>query len=322
MARPKYGKSDAKAAAKELLHGIIPGPTLPINPDGSIDEAGYRHNVRHSVDVIGSPALYINSYYQNFWLLTSDDRKRVLEIALDEVGGRVPIINRCAHQSPHEAIRLALHAQEAGADFISLIIPTFGSDRDILFGFFTMIAKEIELGITIFNTTQAGYSLDPDTFAELAQIPNVCALKNGMPLAHTARIRELVGDEIVVVDPDEENAIENLKAGQQAIFTATNTMYDSATAQPMRTYYEAGLAGDLETARRGFDEMQPIRDVHHRWVLEPWHRDGVCPIATVKFWNGEMGMVGGPAPFPLPQMAEQDKEKLHEELVSVGLVAG
>jgi hypothetical protein len=97
-------------------------------------------------------------------------------------------------------------------------------------------------------------------------------------------------------------------------------MFDTATAQPMRTYFEAGMAGDMEAATRGFHDMAAARDVHHRWVLEPWHQDGLCPIATVKFWQGELGMVGGPAPEPLAQLPDEDKEKLHEELVSVGLV--
>jgi len=185
-----------------------------------------------------------------------------------------------------------------------------------------MVADAIDLGVTIFNTTQAGYSLDPETFAELAEIPNVCALKNGMPLEHTARIRELVGNDIVVVDPDEENALENLRLGQQAIFSATNTMFDTATSQPMRTYFEAGIAGDFESAATGFREMAPARDVHRRWVLDPWHEEGLCPIATVKFWQEELGMVGGPAPEPLGQLPDEDKEKLHEELVSVGLIEG
>jgi 4-hydroxy-tetrahydrodipicolinate synthase len=322
MAIRSYGKAEAKAAAKELLRGIIPGPTLPIDEHGGIDEQGYRHNVRYCIDVIGSTALYINSYYQHFWLLTGAQRRRIFEIAVEEAGGRVPLINRVAHPSPHEAIELAKHAQDAGADFISLVLPQFGGQRDVLFGYFTMIADEIDLGISVFNTQQAGYSLSPETFAELAEIPNVCSLKNGMPLEHTARIRDLVGDSVVVVDPDEENALDNLKAGQQAIFTSTNTMFDTAAAQPMRTYFEAGLDGRLADAERLFHEMQPLRDLHHRWVLEPWHNDGLCPVATVKFWQGELGMVGGPAPAPLPQLSKQDMDDLRAELVSHGLASG
>ena len=67
------------------------------------------------------------------------------------------LVNRCAHASPHEAIALARHSQDLGVDVISLVIPQFGGAHDdVLVGYFAMIAREIDLGITIFNTTQAG----------------------------------------------------------------------------------------------------------------------------------------------------------------------
>ncbi|TDC52795.1 dihydrodipicolinate synthase family protein [Jiangella ureilytica] len=317
----KYGKSEAKAVAREKLRGLIPGPVLPIDADGEMDETAYRHNIRHCLDVVGSEALYINSYYQNYWLLSSAQRRRVLEVAMDEIAGAVPVINRCAHHSPKEAIELAQHAQDLDVDFISLVLPPFGANKDILFGYFQMIARELELGITIFNTSQAGYSISPEWMAELAEIPNICALKNGLDLEHTGRIRELVGDSIVVVDPNEENFLENIRNGQQAIFSGTQLMFDSARAQPLRAYMEAAFAGDLDKAQTMFDDLQPVRDLHHRWVLGPWRSDArVCPVGTVKFWCEQLGMIGGPVPEPLPDLSEAQKKELRSELVAVGLV--
>lgn len=195
MSQAKYLKAEAKSAARELLRGIITALCLPVDEHGEVDEAGLRHDIRHCIDVIRAHGLYVNGYYGHFWLLSSEQRKRVVEIAVDEVAGAVPIINRCAHPSPFEAIELARHSQEIGVDFISLVIPQFGGAHgDILIGYFAMIAREIELGITIFNTDQAGYVLTPEMMARLAEIPNVCALKNGMRLDHTTRIRQLVGD--------------------------------------------------------------------------------------------------------------------------------
>jgi 4-hydroxy-tetrahydrodipicolinate synthase len=319
MSGAKYGKSEAKAVAKEKLRGLIPGPVLPIDSAGNMDETGYRHNLRHCVDVVGSEVLYINSYYQHFWLLTSDERRRVLEIAVDEVGGQIPLINRCAHPSPKEAIALAQHAQDQGADFISLVLPPFGSNKDILFGYFSMIAREIEIGITLFNTAQAGYSISPEWMAELAEIPNVCALKNGMELDHTAKVRELVGDSIVVVDPDEENFLVNLREGQQALYSGTQLMFDGANGQPLRSYMEAAFDGRFEDAEKLFDEMQPLRDVHRKWVLEPWgNAAGLCPVSTVSYWCSLMGMKGGDVPEPLPNLTDADKANLRSDLEAIG----
>lgn len=318
-----YSKHDAKAAARDQLRGIITALCLPVERNGTIDEAAFRSDLRYCVDVLGSHGLYINSYYAHFWLLTSEQRRRVLEIAVDEVAGAVPIINRCAHPSPYEAIELAKHAQATGADFISLVIPQFGgAHEDLLLGYVAMIAREIELGITIFNTDQAGYTLTAEMMARLAEIPNVCALKNGLDLDHTQRIRDLVGDAIVVVDPNEENLLHNMvEGGQQAIYTGTNMMFDSARATPMRDYVEAGLAGDHDKARSLFDEMRPARDLHRKWVLQPWGKMGLCPVSIVKDWSGFMGMTGGPAPEPLPDLLSADrKQQLRHDLVEAGLI--
>ncbi|TDC52780.1 dihydrodipicolinate synthase family protein [Jiangella ureilytica] len=323
MVQAKYGRHEAKDAAKELLRGVITAPCLPVDANGELDEDGWRHDLRHCLDVIQASGLYVNGYYGHFWLLTSEQRRRVVEIAVEEAGGRVPIIARCAHPSPGEAIALAKHAQGLGVDFISLVLPQFGgAHKDALFGYFETIAREIELGITIFNTRQAGYAIAPETMAELAEIPNICALKNGLDMAHTIRIRELVGDSIVVVDPNEENFLVNLtQFGQQAIYTGTNMMFDSATRQPMRDYVQAGLAGRFEEAARGFYELQRLRDLHSAWVLTPWRAKGLCPIATVKLWSHLQGMTGGPVPPAIPALSKTEEDQLRDELAAAGVGA-
>jgi 4-hydroxy-tetrahydrodipicolinate synthase len=322
MSSAKYPKSEAKTVARDVLQGAITAPCLPVHPDGEIDEPGLRHDLRHLIDIVGTSGLYMNGYYGHFWLLTREQRMRVVEIAVEEAAGAVPIIARCAHPSPREAIALAQHAQELGVDFISLVSPQFGgAHRDALLGYFRTIADEIDLGITVFNTVQAGYSISPEMMAELAEIPNICALKNGMSIAHTIRIRELVGDSIVVVDPDEEHFFLNMSQfGQRAIYTGTNAMFDSAKAQPMKDYIAAGLAGDMQLAARRYYDLEPVRAMHRRWILTPWEATGLCPIARVKYWNELLGMTGGPVPAGVPAMSEQEKAAMQADLESVGLI--
>lgn len=325
MPQPKYSKKDAKDVAREKIRGVITAPCTPIDERGEVDEAGLRHDIRYCLDELKIDGLYINGYYAHFWLATSEQRKRVIEIAVEEIDGRVPIINRCAHASPLEAINLAKHCQDLGVDFISLVIPQFGgAHKDILLGYFAMIAEEIELGISIFNTDQAGYNISPELMAELAEIPNVCALKNGLPLEHTNQIRSIVGNSIVVIDPEEERFFVNMSEhGQQAVYGGSNMMMDSHGSTGMLDYVHAGLRGDLDEARRLHDAIQPLRDLHHRWVLEPWWSMGLCPISTIKYWTGLLGMTGGPTPRPLPDLlSEQDKEKLRAEMEEVGLLRG
>jgi 4-hydroxy-tetrahydrodipicolinate synthase len=318
----KYAKGEAKEYAKETLQGVFSAFCMPDTEDGEIDEAGLRSDVRHYIDVIGAAGLYVHGFYGNFWLLTTDERKRALEVVVDEAAGAVPIICRCAHDSPKDTIELMRHAEDLGVDFISLIGPAFAAATpQMVYDYFEYVAANTNLGISVFNTPQTGYAITPELMAKLATIPNVCALKTDIDLVHTIEIRKLVGDDIVVVDPSEENFLLSLAHfGQRAIYTGTNYMFDSAAATPMRDYVQAALAGDLALAAELYYRMQPIRDLHHRWVLEPWKATGRCPIETIKFWTEQLGLTGGPVRAPLPSMPADDKDRLRAEMEAVGLV--
>jgi len=207
----KYTKAEAKEYAKATLQGIFSAFCLPENGDGEIDESGLRHDIQHYLNVIKSGGLYVHGFYGNFWLLTIAERKRVMEIVAEEAGGKLPIICRCAHQSLKETIGLIQHAEAHGADFISLIGPAFGAaSESMIYEYFERVAASTNLGLSIFNTSQAGYVISPQLMARLADIPNVCALKNAVAMSHTIQVRKLVGDSIVVVDPSEENFLISL----------------------------------------------------------------------------------------------------------------
>ena len=318
----KYTKGEAKEYAKAKLRGVFSAFCLPETADGDVDEPGLRNDLRHYIRVIKSHGLYVHGFYGNFWLLTTDERRQVMEIVADENRGALPIICRCAHQSLKETIALIKHAEECGADFISLIGPTFGGASDsIIYEYFERVAATTNLGLSIFNTPQAGYVISPELMARLADIPNVCALKNDIDMAHTIKVRNLVGDRIVVVDPSEENMLVSMSQfGQKVIYTGTQYMYDSARSTPMRDYIEAGLAGDFRLCAELYYRAEPIRELHRRWILGPWKRDGLCPISTIKFWTSQLGLTGGSVRPPLPQFPESARGGLRSEMEAIGLV--
>lgn len=317
----KYRRDEAKDAAKEQLRGIYSAFCLPETEDGTVDEKGLRRDIRHYLDVIKADGLYIHGFYGNFWLLTAAERRRVTEIVVDEVDGAVPLICRCAHASMKETIELVAHAESCGVDFISLIGPPFAAHLDaMVIEYFEHVAASTNLGLSIFNTPQAGYVISPEVMARLADIPNVCALKNDIDMAHTIRVRQLVGDRIVVVDPSEENFLVSMaQFGQKAIYTGTNYMFDSATATPMHDYVHAGLAGDFARMAELYYRMDAIRQVHHKWVLEPWKANGLCPVGTIKRWTEQLGLSGGHVRPPLPVMSDEDAAEMVEDLRAAGL---
>ena len=326
----EYTRDEAVAWAKENMRGrIFPPICLPETPDGVIDEAGLRHNVRHCLDVCRSGGLYINGFYSHWWLQTIEERKRVIEIVTDEVkNDDVVIICRCAHQGLQETIELVKHAESAGAHIISLLPPFFGHGgagaSQVVQNYFAAVAQETNLGLSIFNTRRTGYVLSPEELAHLGEIPNVVALKNTEPLAHTMKVRELAGDDVIVVDPSESNFLINmLHFGQNFIYTPTSFLADSAKSQPLRAYMDAGLQGDAARAAKGFSEMEPIRELIRTGIRDPFEATGHPPVAATKLWTEQLGMKGGRVRPPLPDLTSEEKDALLADLDAVGLrIAG
>lgn len=316
----KYTANEAKDAAREMLEGIWVAYCVPETPSFEIDEAALRRDIRRYIDVLGVGGLYVHGFFGNFWLMTIEERKRVTEISIDEAGGEVPVSIRCAHASLKDAIDLVRHAEASGADLISLVGPAMADGSEAMIrSYVEEIAAATNLGISLFNTEQAGYTMRPEFIAELATIPNVAAIKSGTGEEDTATIRQLVGDSIVVIQPGEKHLLENMREhGQRAIYTGANMMYDNGEVNRMRDYVAAALAGDFDTATRLFGELDPVRQLHEEWITVPWRQRGLCPVARVKYWSEVNGLSGGPARPPLDNLTEEDKAEFRDKLSAIG----
>lgn len=316
MGRAKYSRKEAKDFAKKTIHGIWTAYCVPETPDFEIDEEGLRNDIRRYIDEFGVGGLYVHGFFGNFWLMTMEERKRVTEISIDEAGGKVPVLVRCAHQSLKDAIELIQHAEEAGADLISMVGPHMADgSEEMIINFFTEVAKATNLGISIFNTRQAGYAMSPELMVRLAEIPNIAAFKCGVSVGNTIRTRELVGDSIVVVEPGERHFLTNmLEFGQTAIYTGANMMYDNGKYNPMLDYYKAAMAGDRARAISLYYELEKVRDLHEEWITKPWRQRGLCPVARVKYWSELNGLTGGAVRPPLENLTDVEKAEFRKRL--------
>jgi 4-hydroxy-tetrahydrodipicolinate synthase len=323
MANPKYQRHEAKEFAREKLRGIWTAFIVPETPEFEIDEAALRNDIRRYIDVLGVGGFYVHGFYGNFWLMTMDERKRITEITIDEVAGQIPVLVRCAHQSLKETIELVEHAEHAGADMISLLGPFLADGSEAMItSYIEHVAAATNLGISLFNTSQAGYVMSPELIARLSEIPNFAALKSGGGISNTIRIRELVGEKIVVVEPGEKNLLINmLQFGQKAIFTGANMLYDNGAYNPMHDYVEAALEGDFARATSIFYSLEPTRELYGSWIMKPWKQDRLCPVARVKYWAGLNGLSGGNARPPLENMTDQEKSDFRHLLESTDSAA-
>lgn len=327
---PKYKRNEAKEWALENIRGIYVTMCTAEKFDEDtrefvLDEEGIRNDVNHLINVCKVSGFFLMGLYGNFYAFTVEERKRITEIVADENRGRVPIVCNCEHETLRDTVELMLHAENAGVDLISLTGPRFGGNStsiaEVALEYFQYAASKINIGLIIDNIYYVGYLMSPELMAQCADIPNVSIIKNVAPMAHTIRLRDLVGNKLIVIDPTEENLLVNMvQFGQKAVMNGTAMMYDSANDTPMKDYVDAALCGEYKKAAELYYGMQPLRDVYEKWVRIPWDTNSRMPLPAVKFWSHQLGLTGGPTRPPSLKLSENDREGLLADLKAVGKI--
>ena len=173
-----------------IPHGVIPAVILPFHEDFSIDEISFRSHLRDVVSVSSVSAITINAHSTEVASCTFEEQQRILAIARDEVGTKMPIINGIYAEGSLEAERLAAAAAQGGASALLVFPPgpfTMGHRPEMVIDHFKRIANASELPLIAFqyaSTSPQSYSLE--TLIELLdKVPQVRAIKDWISNPHT-----------------------------------------------------------------------------------------------------------------------------------------
>src|SRR2546423_7535151 len=129
--------------AQYVPHGVIPAVLLPFNEDLSIDEASFRNHLRDVAATPGISAITINAHSTEVASCSFDEQRRVLEIAQDEIGDRLPIVSGIWADGSLEAARIARMAAHGGASALLVFPPapfTLGQSPEMAVAPFKRIA--------------------------------------------------------------------------------------------------------------------------------------------------------------------------------------
>ena len=168
----------------QALRGLCAFPITPADADGRIVEADLRRIlsriVRAQVDSIG-----LLGSTGNYAYLPLDERRRALEITLDAVGGRMPVIVGVGALRTGDAEALARHAREAGAQGLLLAPMTYQPlTPDEIVTHFARVAEAGGLPLVIYNNpTTTRVTMDVALLARLAALPHVAGVKMPLPAA-------------------------------------------------------------------------------------------------------------------------------------------
>jgi 4-hydroxy-tetrahydrodipicolinate synthase len=203
------GAKDARQWARHALHGIGNSLYTPFSgADGDgIDWDAYRTLVRYCVGTLGHPMLWVTSGLAEFWSLTIDERKQLLEVAVEEARAINPdvVIQSCtATLAAKDCLELTQHAQDSGADIVYIQTPMMELHAgEGALNYFRYIADRTDIALGMFNSPSSGYVLTAQEGARIvAEIPAVCATKEGSFRPHQSRLLHELAPDLVIWECD------------------------------------------------------------------------------------------------------------------------
>jgi 4-hydroxy-tetrahydrodipicolinate synthase len=304
---------------KWVPQGVIPAVLLPFNEDLSIDEKSFRAHLSDVAAVEGLSALTINAHSTEVASCSFDEQKRVLAIARDEIGARLPIVHGVYAEGSLEAARIAKMAAEGGASALLVFPPgpfTMGQRPEMAVEHFCRVAGASDLPIIAFQYPLAGGQGYPlETLLRIAEaVPQVRAIKDwcASPQLHERQIRALqsLAPPVNVLTTHSSWLMSSLVSGCDGLLSGSGSVIADLQARLFR----AVRANDLAKAREINERIWPTAEAFYS---EPWvdmHNRmkealvllGKLPRAVVR--------------PPLVKIAQAEIERIRKALVAAGLL--
>src|ERR1700747_1694459 len=154
-------------------HGVIPAVLLPFDHDLSIAEISFRRQLRGVAATPGISAITVNAHSTEVASCSFDEQRRVLDIAMDEVGDRLPLVSGVWADGSIEAARIARMAADGGASALLVFPPapfTLGQSPEMALAHFKRIADATGLPLIVFQFPLAtGQGYPKDTLLKLCE---------------------------------------------------------------------------------------------------------------------------------------------------------
>ena len=290
-----------------MLGEVLTAIVTPFDADGAVDYEAFRSLMRHLVEN-GSDGFVVAGTTGEAPTLSDDERIELFRVAVDEVGGHATVVAGTGTYSTAHSVHLTELAHEAGVDGLLVVTPYYNKPppRGIV-EHFKAVAAVSDLPIIVYNIpARVVLNLEPETIAQLAQIPSVRAVKQAnADLEQAERIVAEIGLDLYAGDDDLILPFVRL-GGMGGVCVHTHVV-GPQVKEMIRRFRE----GDENGARELEAETQPALD-----ILKVQGN----PIAIKAALNLLGHEVGG-LRLPLVEANEAERAQIHLCLERLGLLA-
>ena len=240
--------------------------------------------------------------------LTDDEQISAIEFAVKRIGGKIPVIAGAGSNDTEHAITLCKRACEVGADALLIVTPYYNktSQRGLIH-MYTRIADSVNKPIILYNVpSRTGVNIEPETYAALADHPNIQAIKEASgDFSKLVKTVSLVGDKLDVYSGNDDQVVPMMALGAKGVISVLSNVIPAETVEMCQRF----MNGDV----KGSAAMQ----CKYLPLINALFSD-VNPI-PVKEAMGMLGYCTSEMREPLYPMDEAKKAVLRQKLIDAGL---
>jgi len=294
---------------KEKLSGVFV-PTITPFEDDQVQYGQLEENLKkiNSTPITGHLALGSNGEYKS---LTRDEQLKVLEVFIKNKGDKI-VMAGTGCESTRETVQLSKQCQEIGADFVSVLTPSYFKkviNDDVLVSYYTEIADNVDIPVLIYNAPgfTGGGNISPKAVRKLAEHPNIVGMKDSSPaglMGYLNATRDLEGFYVLA------GSINFFLTG--LIFGAVGGIISLANAIPevCCRLYQLYTDGKMEEAIKLHMDLFQING----------KVSGANAVAGVKSAAALCGYHAGDPRRPLIPLTSEQKEQMSQFFKEKGLV--
>lgn len=287
--------------------GVGTALVTPFTKSGALDEAAIKRLARRQIDA-GVHFLVPCGTTGETPTLSAAERRRVVELVVEEARGQVPVMAGAGGNDTKEVVLLAREMHGLGVHGLLSVTPYYNKPTpEGLFAHFSAVAEATPLPIVLYNVPgRTGCNIEAPTLARLATIPHVIGVKEAAGnITQMIEICRAVPDDFLVLSGDDALTLPLMAIGGRGLISVAS----NAIPAEMSQLVEAAERGDYVTARRLHHKLVPI-------MLGNFMESNPGPV---KYAMAAMGLCEEVYRLPMVSPRPSSKEKMRGLLTELGL---
>ena len=295
------------------LEGTIVAMITPFNSDDEVDQPGMRENINYLIDRGVEGVLAAGTTGESA-TITHVEQRKMMDILVDEVSGRVKTVAGAGSNSSKESLSLVNYAENAGLDIALVITPYYNKPQQHgLYEHYKMLTETTDIPIIVYNVpSRTGTDIDVETIGKVSQLDNIIGIKEANPdLDKVSQIQKKLDelgnrDDFSIISGNDNLTLPMMSMGGTGVISVVANV----DPERMSNMVRYALDGDYANALKLHDELYDLMKV---LFVES------NPVPAKEALN-MMGRPAGNVRMPLAPLKEGSKEQLKKVLEDLKLI--